>query len=304
MAELVQAAVKAAGALGIAEYAETLAEDGYVIVPPEVTGVTPKVIERLTELILAHSEKLVGCPWSVEDGPAQDITFGGFPGTLELMHAEAQAPVEPAQFQLMQLCKEDRAFRDLAVNRVAAALINTVIGLGAARFSSHNCFVKWKGDGYGEKLGLHVDQGLPSPLCLNANCNWALTDYMLEDGPLAVIPGSHLRDVNFYQEIGKEGVLDVAVAEAVPVVCPKGSLIVFHGKLWHGAFPRQNDGLRLTLAYFWRHVSIVPQDDIPNDFPVELAEDCVDPKAFKKHAGFGSTGYHNQVLPVPKVANL
>jgi ectoine hydroxylase-related dioxygenase (phytanoyl-CoA dioxygenase family) len=266
--------------------------------------VTPEMIERLTELILAHSEKLVGCPWSVEDGPALDITFGGFPGTLELIHAKAQAPVEPAQFQLMQLCKEDRAFRDLAVNPVAAALISTVIGLGAARFSSHNCFVKWKGDGYGEKLGLHVDQGLPSPLCLNANCNWALTEYTLEDGPLAVIPGSHLRGVNFYQEIGLEGMLDAAVAEAVPVVCPKGSLIVFHGKLWHGAFPRQNDGLRLTLAYFWRHMSIVPQDDIPNDFPVELAEDCIDPKAFKKHAGFGGTGYHNQALPVPKVAKL
>jgi hypothetical protein len=36
MAELVQAALKAAGALGIAEYAETLAADGYVVVPPEV----------------------------------------------------------------------------------------------------------------------------------------------------------------------------------------------------------------------------------------------------------------------------
>ena len=104
--------------------------------------------------------------------------------------------------------------------------------------------------------------------------------------------------------MGQEGVLDQAVADAVPVICPKGSLIghytpcfsfafppltafafvtpsrsfplslslkswskcrsfvaqtlgaVFHGKTIHGAFPRQNDGLRLTLAYFWRHQSV------------------------------------------------
>ena len=49
---------------------------------------------------------------------------------------------------------------------------------------------------------------------------------------------------------------------------------------------------------------IVPQDDIPNSFPEELAEDCVDPKAFKRLAGFDSTGYKTQALPVPRaVAN-
>ena len=108
----------------------------------------------------------------------------------------------------------------------------------------------------GEKLGLHADQGLPSELCLNANVNWALTDYTLEDGPLAVVPRSHLYDVPFYSAIGKEGELEKGVEKAVPVICPKGSMIVFHGKTWHGAFPRQKDGLRLTIANFWRHTSV------------------------------------------------
>ena len=108
----------------------------------------------------------------------------------------------------------------------------------------------------GEKLGLHADQGLPSELCLNANVNWALTDYTLEDGPLAVVPKSHLYDVPFYSAISKEGELEKGVEKAVPVICPKGSMIVFHGKTWHGAFPRQKDGLRLTIANFWRHTSV------------------------------------------------
>ena len=91
----------------------------------------------------------------------------------------------PSQFQLMQLCKHDRVFRDTAVNPVAAALVRSMIGYNEAKFSSHNCFVKWKGDGYGEFLGLHADQGLSSALVLNANVNWALTDYTVDDGPVS-----------------------------------------------------------------------------------------------------------------------
>ena len=63
-------------------------------------------------------------------------------------------------------------------------------------------------------------------------------------------------DVPFYSAIGKEGELEKGVEKAVPVICPKGSMIVFHGKTWHGAFPRQKDGLRLTIANFWRHTSV------------------------------------------------
>ena len=68
-------------------------------------------------------------------------------------------------------------------------------------------------------------------MCLNANVNWALTDYTLEDGPLAVVPRSHLYEhwrngVAFFSAIGKEGELEKGLEKAVPVICPKGSMIV------------------------------------------------------------------------------
>lgn len=85
----------------------------------------------------------------------------------------------------MQLCTFDRAFRDLVVNPVATALMRYMIGPYTTRFSSHNCFVEWKGEGYGESLGLHCDQGgVPQPwgrVALNANCNWYLTDCTFAD---------------------------------------------------------------------------------------------------------------------------
>ena len=140
-------------ALGIEQYVRELEEQGYCVVPPQRTGVSADQLEELTRVLLDRCEELVGCAWSVEDGPAEQIEFkvpgtdNEWPGTLELLHASRQegGGVKPAQFQLMQLCKHHRAFRDLAVNPVATELILSMIP--DAKFSSHNCFVKWRGDG-------------------------------------------------------------------------------------------------------------------------------------------------------------
>ena len=276
--------------LGLNKYIAELEMNGYTVVPPSVTGVSIAEIDQLTDLLLKKSEELIGCPFSVESGPEAELDYGDYPGTLELMSG-----VKPAQFQLMQLCTFDRAFRDLAINPVAIALMEYLIQPESTRFSSHNCFVKWKGDGYGESLGLHCDQaGVPLPwgrISLNANTNWCLTEYTLENGPLAVVPGSHHRN--------SHPVMPGATEEAIPIECPKGSLIAFHGQLWHGAYPKKSDGLRITISNYYRHASISPQDDIPNHFPKELAEDCSDPDTFRRLAGFG-TPYQSQVLPVPK----
>ena len=276
--------------LGLEPYVLELELNGYAVVPPSVTGVTDEQIDTLTGLLLDKSEELVGCRFTVEDGPACELDYGDYKGVIERMSG-----VEPSQFQLMQLCTFDRAFRDLAVNPAAVALMRYMIGRHATRFSSHNCFVKWAGDGYGDSLGLHCDQdGVPQPwgrVALNANCNWCLTEYSPDSGPFACVPGSHLR--------ASHPVQPAAAREAVPVECPRGSLIAFHGQLWHGAYPRTAPGLRVTISNFYRHAAIQPQDDIPNHFPKELADDCDDPDTFKQLAGFGLP-YQSQALPVPK----
>ena len=276
--------------LGLGKYIAELEMDGYTVVPPSVTGVSTEDIDLLTDLLLKKSEELVGCPFSIESGPEAELDYGNYPGTLELMSG-----VKPAQFQLMQLCTFDRAFRDLAINPVAVALMEYLIQPESTRFSSHNCFVKWKGEGYGNSLGLHCDQGgVPLPwgrISLNANTNWCLTEYTMENGPLAVVPGSHHRN--------SHPVMPGAIDEAIPVECPKGSLIAFHGQLWHGAYPKKSDGLRITISNYYRHVSISPQDDIPNHFPKELAEDCSNPDTFKPLAGFAEPS-QSQVMPDPR----
>ena len=206
---------------------------------------------------------------------------------------------EPTQFLVQQLCARDRLFRDLAINPVGVALIRHLIGQNATRFSSHNAFIKWQGEfGYGQNLGLHCDQmAVPRPWgrnALTANTNWCITDYSLDGGALAYVPGSHRRmEPPRFPE---------AVELAVPVEAPAGSLIVFHGATWHGAFPRLTEGMRLSIANYFRHYMVLPQDDIKNLFPPELAEDCDDPDMFKFLAGFADEfPYSQQTERVPRL---
>ncbi|MCE2459732.1 MAG: hypothetical protein J4F38_03015 [Pseudomonadales bacterium] len=99
--------------LGLEPYVLELELNGYAVVPPSVTGVTEEQIDTLTQLLLDKSAELVGCRFTVEDGPECELDYGGYKGIIERMSG-----VEPSQFQLMQLCTFGRAFRDLAVNPV------------------------------------------------------------------------------------------------------------------------------------------------------------------------------------------
>ena len=69
-----------------------------------------------------------------------------------------------------------------------------------------------------------------------------------------------------------------------------------------GAFPRLTEGMRLSIANYFRHYMVLPQDDIKNLFPQELAEDCDDPEIFKFLAGFADEfPYSQQTERVPRL---
>lgn len=77
----------------------------------------------------------------------------------------------------------------------------------------------------------------------------------------SVVPGSH--------RFGRQPTAGEAVGDAVPVECPAGSLILWHGSTWHGAFPRKNPGLRLNLvAYCNRWYK--PQEAYRGNVPAEM----------------------------------
>lgn len=288
--------------LGLERYVLELETDGLTIVPPEITGVPPEFLDKCTEVLLTRfTEMTGGCPISVEQGPMGELTWPEMP-TGGLRGKDAP---EPTQMLIQQLLQLDRCFRDLVVNPVVDALIDHLMGRNlmggkARRLSSTNSFVKWQGDfGYGPELGLHVDQGanpLPwGPAALTANATWCLTDYTREDGALAYVPGSNRSNALPDQPR--------AAKRAIAAEAPRGSVLIFKGSTWHGAFPKLTKGLRLNAVSYYRHASVLPQENLTVTMRNQPWQDCDDPEMMRDLLGLDDRfPYLEQTQVVPKYA--
>jgi ectoine hydroxylase-related dioxygenase (phytanoyl-CoA dioxygenase family) len=86
------------------------------------------------------------------------------------------------------------------------------------------------------------DQLIPLPKPhppLVCNSMWALTDFTDENGATRIVPGSHLADDN--PDYGGE-------YPTIPAEMPKGSVLVWHGSLWHGGGANRSSGRRVGIA--------------------------------------------------------
>ncbi len=71
------------------------------------------------------------------------------------------------------------------------------------------------------------------------NTMWAITDFTADNGATRIIPGSHLRDRS--PHFGKP-------YDSIAAEMPRGSVLVWHGSLWHGGGANQTAGRRVGIA--------------------------------------------------------
>ena len=90
---------------------------------------------------------------------------------------------------------------------------------------------------------IHADDQLiplpkphPPTVC---NTMWALTDFTEANGATRIIPGSHLRDHS--PDFG-------APYDSIAAEMPAGSVLVWHGSLWHGGGANTTDERRVGIA--------------------------------------------------------
>ncbi len=90
---------------------------------------------------------------------------------------------------------------------------------------------------------IHADDQLipipkphPPTVC---NSMWALTDFTDANGATRIIPGSHLADCS--PDYGKP-------YDSVAAEMPKGSVLIWHGSLWHGGGANATGERRVGLA--------------------------------------------------------
>ncbi|MCY3811227.1 MAG: phytanoyl-CoA dioxygenase family protein [Gammaproteobacteria bacterium] len=233
------ATFKRIGELGLERNIFELDSYGFTVVPPDKVA-ERKFFERIRATVLRICKDRTGVDFALE----RNGEFG---------HYKAQ-PQGGGQFLLFYLLMADRIFEEWIVNPTLYTLINYLMR-GQQQLSSLTSFVKWKGER--DTLGLHSDSppdrdGRMPPCSDVANAAYCLTDYTLDNGAIAMVPGSHT-----YCRQPKPG---EGEDMAVPVEAEAGSLIVWHGNIWHGAFEKKTDGLRLNVTSYHCHRRLKTQE--------------------------------------------
>jgi ectoine hydroxylase-related dioxygenase (phytanoyl-CoA dioxygenase family) len=113
---------------------------------------------------------------------------------------------------------------------------------------------------------IHADDQLiplpkphPPTVC---NTMWALTDFTEANGATRIIPGSHLLDhsPNYGQHY-----------DSIAAEMPKGSVLVWHGSLWHGGGANATESRRVGIAMNYCAGYIRQQENQQLGIPTEVA---------------------------------
>jgi ectoine hydroxylase-related dioxygenase (phytanoyl-CoA dioxygenase family) len=94
------------------------------------------------------------------------------------------------------------------------------------------------------------------------NTMWALTDFTEANGATRVVPGTHLADHS--PDYGGE-------YDSIPAEMAKGSVLVWHGSLWHGGGANDTDERRVGIAMNYCAGFIRQQENQQLGVPREIA---------------------------------
>ena len=88
-----------------------------------------------------------------------------------------------------------------------------------------------------------------------------------------------------------------------PAEGPRGSVVIWPGATWHGAYPKRTPGLRLNAVAYYRHASVLPQENIRVTARDAAWDDCSNPELMRELIGFDDPfPYETQMIPVPRSA--
>jgi ectoine hydroxylase-related dioxygenase (phytanoyl-CoA dioxygenase family) len=108
------------------------------------------------------------------------------------------------------------------------------------------------------------------------NTMWALTDFTEANGATRIIPGSHRRDHD--PDYGRP-------YDSVPAEMPQGSVLVWHGSLWHGGGANSTTEDRIGIAANYCAGFIRQQENQQLGLPPDLV--ATFPPRLRELVGYG-----------------
>lgn len=109
------------------------------------------------------------------------------------------------------------------------------------------------------------------------NSMWALTDFTEANGATRVVPGSHRADHS--PVYGRP-------YDSIPAEMAKGSVLVWHGSLWHGGGANRTDERRVGIAMNYCAGWVRQQENQQLGLPLDLVRRF--PPRLQELCGFGT----------------
>jgi len=176
-----------------------------------------------------------------------------------LAHPGRSGSDHPFLRRVEPLIEYDDAFVDLLDHPGFFPIVRELLGDSIALLDTAY-FVTPPGCGWGGTSEWHIDEALigpvGSPLPLMVKVSVPLVDITtIDDGPTAVIPGSHLRSYN--ENLPSPG--DPRdMSGKIPVLLSAGDAYIFHGRVHHAAMPNVGSRTRRVLHYNYGHIWMKP----------------------------------------------
>src|SRR3569832_1022156 len=211
-------------ALGLESHVAEIDTYGFTVVPPEKAA-PPGFAARLRDAVIRHTRGQ-----NSADAHINTIDKGLRPVDGE---------------HLFLTVGRDPVFREATVSPAGYALAQHILGASLRIYQSSSILKAGKI----LPVPMHCDSvSVPPPLppwCTTCNVTWILSDYTKENGALFMVPGSHRlqRHPTLAEQpksIGGQGSDD----NVVPIIAKAGSICVFTGNTWHGAFGKDNNTTR------------------------------------------------------------
>ena len=161
--------------------------------------------------------------------------------------------------QMNMLLRKDPIFAEAVLNPKLMAMAEFSVGRGFL-ISQVAASVRPEGS---PAMELHADSNwMPAPFpthnMLLTAC-WACDDFTKENGGTMVVPGSQtlLRHPN---EVETE-----ALAGAIAIECPAGSVAMWDGRIWHGNWAREAPGERVVSHITYTRLMCRPVENYSAD---------------------------------------
>jgi len=202
--------VNALDAAALSGHLERIARDGYTIVED---AIEPALLDELAEDLLRLERELRIAPARNEFEGTRTVRIYNL-----LVHGALyeRIPVHPSVLPIVEGVLD------------AGCLVSSLSSIGI---------------GPGETAQpIHADD-MVIPLAkphgaIICNSMWALTDFTDANGATRLVPGSHLRDSPAYG----------AEVASVPAEMRRGSVLIWHGSLWHGGGENHTRERRVGIA--------------------------------------------------------